>query len=159
MGFEEKGYFDFTAIMLLGRGTPILVAGIDAPFNTYPEMLVHITENPKEVRFGSRGPGRLSSVVYGMMQPDEDLPVLQIPYDGDGPALQGKAIDVRAVVQGAAVEGIRAGTMKPIVLFDTHKSETLPDLPTITSTNPEIEKFSRRDRFLASSRRMERQMT
>jgi hypothetical protein len=94
-----------------------------------------------------------------MMQPDEDLPVLQIPYDGDGPALQGKAIDVRAVVQGAAVEGIRAGTMKPIVLFDTHKSETLPDLPTITSTNPEIENFSRRDRFLASSRRMERQMT
>ncbi|MEN8875476.1 MAG: tripartite tricarboxylate transporter substrate-binding protein, partial [Pacificibacter sp.] len=27
MGFGEKDYFDFTPIMLLGRGTPILVAG------------------------------------------------------------------------------------------------------------------------------------
>ncbi|MEN8833943.1 tripartite tricarboxylate transporter substrate binding protein [Pacificibacter sp.] len=144
MGFGEKDYFDFTPIMLLGRGTPILVAGIDAPFDTYPEMIAYIAENPDEVRFGSHGPGGLSSVIYGMMQAEEELPVILIPYDGDGPALtalQGKAIDVMAVVQGAAIEGIRAGTMKPIVLFDTEQSETLPDVPTITSTNPEFETF------------------
>jgi tripartite-type tricarboxylate transporter receptor subunit TctC len=40
-----------------------------------------------------------------------------VPYDGDGPALtalQGGAIDVMPAVLGAAIEGIRAGTMKPL---------------------------------------------
>ncbi len=141
MGLGDKDYNDFTPINILARGTPILVAGPDAPFNTYPEMLEYIAANPNEVRFGSTGPGGLPSVVTAMIRATTELPVIFVPYDGDGPALtalQGGAIDVMPAVLGASVEGIRAGTMKPLALFDTAASPALPDVPAITDTNPEF---------------------
>lgn len=144
MGFGDKDYSDFTPVSLLARGTPILVANPEAPFNTFPEMMDYIGANPNVVRFGSTGPGGVPSVVTAMMTSEAELPVIFVPYDGDGPALtalQGGAIDVMPAVLGAAVEGIRAGTMKPIALFDTQPSEALPDVATVTSTNPEFEKF------------------
>ena len=144
MGFGDKDYSDFIPVSLLARGTPILVASPDAPFNTFPEMMAYIGDNPDQVRFGSTGPGGVPSVITAMMTSEAELPVIFVPYDGDGPALtalQGGAIDVMPAVLGAAVEGIRAGTMKPIALFDTAPSEALPDVATITSTNPEYEKY------------------
>ena len=144
MKLGQKDYSDFTPINILAVGTPILVAGADAPFNTYPEMLDYIAAHPDEVRFGSTGPGGLPSVVTAMISSTTDLPVIFVPYDGDGPALtalQGGAIDVMPAVLGAAIEGIRAGKMKPLALFDTTPTATLPDVPTIISTNPEFEKM------------------
>ena len=141
MGLGDRDYADFTPINLLARGIPILVARPDAPFDTYPEMIEYIQANPNAVKFGSTGPGGLPSVVTAMITSKADLPVIAVPYDGDGPALtalQGGAIDVMPAVLGAAIEGIKAGRMKPLALFDTQPAESLPDVPTIVSTNPEF---------------------
>lgn len=144
MGLGDKDYTDFTPINLLARGTPILVSSPDAPFDTYPEMIAYIQAHPGEVKFGSTGPGGLPSVVTAMITSGTELDVIFVPYDGDGPALtalQGGAIDVMPAVLGASVEGIRAGTMKPLAVFDIEPNAALPDVPTITSTNPEFERF------------------
>lgn len=141
MGLGDKDYNDFTPINVLARGVPILVARPDAPFNTYPEMIAYITANPKTVKFGSTGPGGLPSVVTAMINLKTPIDVTFVPYDGDGPALtalQGGAIDVMPAVLGAAIEGIKGGTMKPIALFDLEPAASLPDAPTIVSTNPEF---------------------
>lgn len=145
MGFGEKDYSDFLPINILARGTPILVAGPDAPFDDYAGMIEHIAANPDTVRFGSTGPGGLASVVSAMIEQVEGkLPVTVVPYDGDGPALtalQSGAIDVMPAVLGAAIEGIRAGTMKPIALFATEPNDALPDVPLVTEANAEYEAF------------------
>ncbi|CUA98010.1 tripartite tricarboxylate transporter substrate binding protein [Pannonibacter indicus] len=141
MKLGEKDYSDFTPINVLARGIPILVARPDAPFDTYPEMIAYINANPKAVKFGSTGPGGLPSVVTAMINQKTPIDVTFVPYDGDGPALtalQGGAIDVMPAVLGAAVENIKAGTMKPIALFDVEPTPALPDVPTIVSTNPEF---------------------
>jgi tripartite-type tricarboxylate transporter receptor subunit TctC len=141
MQLGTKDYSDFTPINVLARGVPILVANKDAPFNTFPEMVKYIQDHPKGVKFGSTGPGGLPSVVTAMINSKTPLDVIFVPYDGDGPALtalQGGAIDVMPAVLGAAIEGIKGGTMKTIALFDTEPSPALPDAPTITSTNPEF---------------------
>lgn len=139
MGLGDKDYGDFTPINLLARGTPILVAGPEAPFNDYAGMMAYIKEHPGEVRFGSTGPGGLPSVVTAMIKAVEgDLDVIFVPYDGDGPALtalQGGAIDVMPAVLGASIEGIRAGTMKPLAVFDVNPAEALPEAPTAVSFN------------------------
>lgn len=139
MGLGDKDYADFIPISILARGTPILVANVDAPFNDYAEMMAYIKENPGEVRFGATGPGGLPSVVTGMISSVEGgLDVISVPYDGDGPALtalQGGAVDVMPAVLGAAIEGIRAGNMKPLALFDVEPSAKLPDVPAVTSFN------------------------
>lgn len=141
MQLGQKDYSDFTPINILARGIPILVARPDAPFDTFPEMVEYIKANPRAVKFGSTGPGGLPSVVTAMITSKIPMDVTFVPYDGDGPALtalQGGAIDVMPAVLGAAVEGIKGGTMKQIALFDLEPTPALPDAPTIVSTNPEF---------------------
>lgn len=139
MGLGDKDYGDFIPVDLLARGTAILVANNDAPFDDYAGMMQYIKDNPGELKLGATGPGGLPSVITAMMDTVEGkLDVISVPYDGDGPALtalQGGAIDVMPAVLGASIEGIRAGTMKPLAIFDTAASDKLPDVPTIVSEN------------------------
>lgn len=139
MGLGDKDYSAFTPVSILARGTPILVASNDAPFDTYAEMIDHVKANPGEVRFGSTGPGGLPSVVTAMINAVEgELDVIAVPYDGDGPALtglQGGAIDVMPVVLGLAVDGIRAGNMKALAVVDTQGVPQLPEVAPVTETS------------------------
>lgn len=145
MGLGTKDYSDFVPVSLLARGTAILVAGKDAPFDDYAGMMDYIKAHPGELKLGATGPGGLPSVITAMMNSAEgELDVIAVPYDGDGPALtalQGGAIDVMPAVVGAAIEGIRAGTMKPLAVFSLEPLEKLPEVKTITSFNPAYEKF------------------
>lgn len=139
MGLGDKDYGDFTPINILARGTAVLVARKDAPFDDYAGMVKYIHDKPGELRLGATGPGGLPSVVTAMMNTVEGkLDVIAVPYDGDGPALtalQGGAIDVMPAVLGAAIEGIRAGTMKPLAVFDLEPNAKLPEVPTVVSFN------------------------
>jgi tripartite-type tricarboxylate transporter receptor subunit TctC len=139
MGLGDKDYSEFTPINILARGTPILVANNDAPFDDYAGMMDHIRANPGALRIGSTGPGGLPSVVTAMMDTVEGkLDVIAVPYDGDGPALtalQSGAIDVMPAVLGASIEGIRAGTIKPLAVFDLAPNDKLPEVPAVTSFN------------------------
>ncbi|SNR54559.1 Bug family tripartite tricarboxylate transporter substrate binding protein [Puniceibacterium sediminis] len=139
MGLGDKDYSEFTPISILARGTPLLVANNDAPFNDYAEMIAYVKAHPGEVRFGATGPGGLPSVVTAMINTVEGkLDVISVPYDGDGPALtalQGGAIDVMPAVLGAAIEAVRAGNMKPLATFDVAPNAKLPDVPAVTSFN------------------------
>lgn len=139
MGLGKKDYSDFTPINILARGTPMLVANNDAPFDDYAGMMDYIRANPGELKMGATGPGGLPSVITAMMNTVEGkLDVIAVPYDGDGPALtglQGGAIDVMPAVLGAAIEGIRAGNMKAIAIFDVEQNKKLPDVPLVTSFN------------------------
>ena len=145
MGLGEKDYSEFTPISILARGTPLLVANVDAPFNDYAEMIAYVQANPGEVRFGATGPGGLPSVVTAMINTVEgELDVIAVPYDGDGPALtalQGGAIDVMPAVLGAAIEGVRAGNMKPLAVFDVAENDKLPGVPAVTSFNAAYETY------------------
>ncbi|OCX67339.1 tricarboxylate transport protein TctC [Thioclava sp. SK-1] len=145
MGLGDKDYTDFTPISILALGTPILVASPDAPFDDYAGMMDYINEHPGELRMGATGPGGLPSVVTAMMNTVEgDLDVISVPYDGDGPALtalQGNAIDVMPAVLGAAIEGIRAGKMKPLAVFDLDANDKLPDAPIVTSFNADYSDY------------------
>ena len=145
MGLGQRDYSDFVPINILARGTPMLVAGPDAPFDDYAGMMEYIAANPDTVRFGSTGPGGLASVITAMIETVEgELPVIRVPYDGDGPALtalQSGAIDVMPAVLGAAIEGIRAEAMKPITVFATEPLEDLPDAELVVSANGDYERF------------------
>ncbi len=144
MGLGDSDYADFTPINLIARGVPLLVARPDAPYNTFAELVAYVAAHPNEVKFGSTGPGGLPSVITAMLSSEVALPVIAVPYDGDGPALtalQGGAIDVMPAVLGAAIEGIRAGRMKPLVMIDTTANPALPDVAPITEAYPAYAKY------------------
>lgn len=145
MGLSDTDYTDsFTAINLLARGIPILVANKDAPFNTVKEMEAFAKANPGKVKVGSTGPGGLPSVVMAMLGTQVKVQLTAVPYDGDGPALtalQGGAIDLMPAVLGAAIEHIKAGRMKPIAVIDTAANPALPNVKPIVEDYPGMAKF------------------
>nr|WP_246753864.1 tripartite tricarboxylate transporter substrate binding protein [Jiella flava] len=145
MGLGTKDYSDFVPIDILARGTGILVARPDAPFDDYKSMIAYVKAHPDEVKFGSTGPGGLPSVVTAMIESVEGkLPVTFVPYDGDGSALtalQSKAIDVMPAVLGAAIEGIKAGKMKPLAIIAKEPADQLPQVKPITDANQKFAKF------------------
>lgn len=145
LGLGQKDYADFVPVSILARGTAILVANKDAPFNDYAGMLEFVKANPGKVRFGATGPGGVPSVITAMLENVEgDLDVISVPFDGDGPALtalQGGAIDVMPAVLGAAVEQIKAGNIKPLALMDTTATPLLPDVKPVTDFNADYGKF------------------
>jgi len=144
MGLGTTDYSQFTPINVLARGVPLIVANNDAPFNSFKEMVDYIAAHPKEVKFGSTGPGGLPSVVTAMLASQVKLDVTTVPYDGDGPALtalQGGAIDVMPAVLGAAIESVKAKRMKVIALIDVKENPALPGVPPITKDFPGFDKY------------------
>ncbi|XWN33170.1 MAG: tripartite tricarboxylate transporter substrate binding protein [Devosia sp.] len=139
MGLGEIDYGDFIPVALLARGVPVVVARADAPYDTFTEMVAYIKENPGEVKFGSTGPGGLPSVVKAMLETQVELDVTEVPFNGDGPAItavQGGAVDAMPIVIGPAIEGVRAGRLKVLALFDSEPNPLLPDVAPITEEYP-----------------------
>ncbi|MCB2100732.1 MAG: tripartite tricarboxylate transporter substrate binding protein, partial [Rhodobacterales bacterium] len=144
MGLGDFDYSEFTPINILARGVPLLVARNEAPFNTFKEFVDYANANPNKVKIGSTGPGGLPSVIKAMLSSQVKLPVISVPYDGDGPALtalQGGAIDVMPAVLGAAIEHVRAGRMKVLALIDVTENAALPGVAPITQDFPAYGKY------------------
>ncbi len=144
MGLGETDYGDFAVISILARGVPLLIANKDAPFDSFPEMVAYVQANPKALRMGSTGPGGVPSVVAAMLESQIELPMTAVPYDGDGPAqtaLMGGAVQMLPAVLGAAIENVRAGRVKPLVLLDKQRNPLLPEVPAIVEFHPEFERF------------------
>lgn len=144
MGLGNIDYNNFIPINVLARGVPLIVANNDAPFDTFKEMVDYIQKNPKKIKFGSTGPGGLPSVITAMLKTVVDLPVISVPYDGDGPALtalQGGAIDVMPAVLGAAIEGLKAKRMKAIALVDVTENPVIPGVKTIVEDFPAFKSY------------------
>jgi tripartite-type tricarboxylate transporter receptor subunit TctC len=144
MGLADTDYSDFIPINVIARGVPILVANIDAPFNTIPELVAHAQANPGKVRMGSTGPGGLPSVVAAMLKSEIALPVTAVPFDGDGPALtamQGGAVQFMPAVLGAAIEHIKAGRIKALGIVDVAENPALPGVKPIVADYPGFSKY------------------
>lgn len=145
MGRDQKDYGDFTPIDVLARGTAVLVARPDAPFDDYKGLLAYIQANQNVLLWGTTGPGGLPSVAKAMMDSVEGyLPVISVPYDSQGAALtaiEGGTLDVMPALLGNAIKGIRAGKLKPLVVFAIQPSKLLPKVPAILTFNGGYAKY------------------
>lgn len=141
LGLGDMDYLDMVPIVLLARGTPIIVAHPDAPYNTIPEMVAYGEENPGEIKIGSTGPGGLTSIVMAMLDTVAPFEATSVPFDGEGPALtamQGGAIDMMPTSIGPAIDHIRAGRLKVLGLIDVEANALLPDTPPVVETYPDL---------------------
>ncbi|ETX11026.1 hypothetical protein MUS1_11630 [Marinomonas ushuaiensis DSM 15871] len=144
LGLSNIDYSDMIPISLLARGTPMIMARSDAPYDTMQEFIDYAKANPNKVKLGSTGKGGLTSIVLAMLASQVELDYISIPYKGDGPALtalQGGAIDVMPAVLGAAIEHIKAGRMKALSMVDVERNPLLPNVAPITDTLPGMKAY------------------
>lgn len=144
LGLSELSYKDFYPLVLLARGTPVLVARKDAPWADAKALIEEVKAKPDTVKMGATGVGGLPFVVHAMLSAQvPGFKVTQVPFDGDGPALtalEGGHVDFMAAVWGAARERIRAGRIKALAAISTDRIEGLDAAP-ITETLPGFAKY------------------
>lgn len=144
MGVSDIDYGDMYPINILGRGVAVVVVPADSKYQTLSELLDDIAANPGSVKMGSTGPGGLPSTIGALIANATDFNVTAIPFDGEGPgltAMLGGEVDFMPSGISAAAEQIKAGNMRALAVVNPEPVDTLPDVPAITETLPEMERF------------------
>jgi tripartite-type tricarboxylate transporter receptor subunit TctC len=144
MGVSDIDYDDFYPVNILGRGVAVIAVTAESPYQTLTDLLGDIKANPGQIKMGSTGPGGLPSTISALISNTTDFEVTAIPFDGEGPgltALLGGEVDFMPAGISAAAEQIKAGKMRALAVVNPESVETLPDVPPITETLPEIATF------------------
>lgn len=123
MGVADFDYDKFTPINIAAvANTILLVARPDAPWANTQDLLSFVQSNPKKVKQYLAGQGTVPFTVNAMMSTLTKFETIQVPFDGDGPAiaaLQGGHVDIGFIASGAAIEHVKAGRLKALgVLSD-----------------------------------------
>ncbi len=144
MGVSDIDYGDMYPINILGRGVAVIAVPAESKYQTLAELLDDIKANPGQVKMGSTGPGGLPSTIGALVSNATDFDVTAIPFGGEGPgltAMLGGEVDFMPSGISAAAEQIKAGKMRALAVVNPEPVDTLPDVPAITDTLPEMGKF------------------
>lgn len=144
MGVSNIDYGDMYPINILGRGVAVIAVPAASKYQTLSDLLADIKANPGSVKMGSTGPGGLPSTIGALISNATDFNVTAIPFGGEGPgltAMLGGEVDFMPSGISAAAEQIKAGKMRALAVVNPTPVDTLPDVPAITDTLPDMARF------------------
>ncbi|MCH6264236.1 Bug family tripartite tricarboxylate transporter substrate binding protein [Neobacillus citreus] len=116
----------FQPIMKNTASIPMLVVRTDSKWNTFEDWLKFAQENPGKFSYATTGPGSISNLNMVAVAEKVGVKVKNVPYEGGAQgitALLGGHIDGAVVMPSDALEHIKAGTLKPLIVFGTEKTE------------------------------------
>jgi tripartite-type tricarboxylate transporter receptor subunit TctC len=144
MGVSKLDYSSFYPVNILGRGVAVIVVPEGSKYQTLKDLMDDIEANPGTVKMGSTGPGGLPSTIGALIKNSAPFEATAIPFDGEGPgltAMLGGEVDFMPSGISAAAEQIKAGKMRALAVVNPEPVETLPDVPAVTDTIPDMAKF------------------
>ena len=125
---------DMVPVVLIGNAPLVLLAPVDAPYNTLGELLQQARAKPGEFSFASVGagtPGHLAAVALSV---GAKLNMVHVPYKGVGPLmadLMGNRIQMFFSSASAAVPQIKGGKLKALAVTTPQRMTSLPQVPTV----------------------------
>jgi tripartite-type tricarboxylate transporter receptor subunit TctC len=120
----------------------VLLVNPAFPAKTLPEFIAYAKANPGKVNIGTPPVGSPQYVSSALLEMMTDTKLAVIPYRG-GPAAVTDAISGQ--IQGVigtvllVIAQARAGSLRPLAVTSTARSELLPDVPTMTEFLPGYE--------------------
>jgi tripartite-type tricarboxylate transporter receptor subunit TctC len=133
---------DIAPVAGLIRGPLVMELNPSVPASTVPEFIAYATANPGKINVASAGngtPGHMASALFQLMT---GLDLAGVPYRGGAPALIDLlAGQVQVIFDNlpTSLEYIRAGNVRPLAVTTATRSESLPDLPTVSEFVPGYE--------------------
>lgn len=95
----------------------------------------------KKIDFATTGVGTGSQLSQELLFKQAKIPGSAVPFDGGSPsitAVLGKQVDVASVQLGEAYPQIKAGKLRPIMVFSKERSTFYPDTPTAVEEGYDI---------------------
>ncbi|MEI7786488.1 MAG: tripartite tricarboxylate transporter substrate binding protein [Betaproteobacteria bacterium] len=128
---------ELTPAVLIGNAPLIMLAAVDAPYNTVQEFIRMAQAKPGEFSYGSVGagtPGHLSAVALAL---GSKLTMTHVPYKGVGPLmndLMAGRLQVFFSSASAAMGQIKGGKLKALAVTTPQRMASLPNVPTVAES-------------------------
>jgi len=123
-----SGLIDFPLVMVVNPSLPA---------KTVPEFIAYARANPGKISVGSFGTGSTSHVAGELFKMMTGINMIHVPYRGGAAMLAdvvGGQVQVAFDVLTGALAHIRSGSLHALAVAGKHRSEALPDVPTIGET-------------------------
>lgn len=125
---------ELVPVVMIGNAPLIMLAPVDAPYNTVSEFIQMARAKPGEFSYGSVGagtPGHLSAVALSL---GAKLNMVHVPYKGVGPLmsdLMAGRLQAFFSSASAAMPQIKGGKLKALGVTTTRRMSSLPNVQTV----------------------------
>ena len=144
--YEKKISYDFlrdiAPIAGILRVPNVVVVHPSLPVRTIPEMIAYAKANPGRINVESPGAGTSSHMAGELFKVMTGVDVIHVHYRGNGPALidlLAGQVQVGFDTMPASIAYVRAGKLRALAVSTVTRSQTLPDLPTVSEFVPGYE--------------------
>jgi len=123
---------DLAPLALAMRSPSVLVAGAEAPFRNFREMVAYAKANPGKVRIGTAGVGSVGDFCVQTINSLTGAGIVMVPYTGAAPAVtavRGGHIEGVVLALGTMTAHLKSGAVRGIVISD--KWADFPEIPTM----------------------------
>jgi tripartite-type tricarboxylate transporter receptor subunit TctC len=129
----------FVPVSVFASQPAALVASTKTPFDTLVALIAYARANPGRINYGSPGTGRSLQLMLEILNRDENIQMVHVPYKGIAPAeadLLAGQIDLLFDPLGSALPFIRDGKFKALGVTSKSRTPELPDVPAIAEVIP-----------------------
>jgi len=122
----------FEPLVQVGSVKSALIVRASLEANTLAELIV-LAKGGARLTFGSTGPGTSPHISGELLNHAAGIGITHVPFRGLGPALNnllGGHIDIITTSVIGVLPYVEAKTARALAIYDTERSEQLPDVPT-----------------------------
>ena len=133
---------DITPVASIMRTPNVMLVNPKVPARSVPEFIAYAKANAGKISFASAGTGTSSHMAVEQFKMMAGVDMVHVPYRGGGPALTdllGGQVQLMFPGTTAAIEYIRAGTLRALAVTTATRSDILPDIPTVGEFVPGYE--------------------
>jgi tripartite-type tricarboxylate transporter receptor subunit TctC len=133
---------DIAPVASISHVPHVMVVHPSFPAKTVPEFIAYAKANAGKINMASAGNGSTPHVAGELFKMMAGVNLIHVPYRSAGPALTdllGGQVQVMFDNMASSIEHIRAGKLRPLAVTTTMRSETLPDVSTVSEFVPGYE--------------------
>jgi tripartite-type tricarboxylate transporter receptor subunit TctC len=133
---------DISPVAGIIRTPLVMVVNPSFPAKTVPEFIAYARANPGKINMASSGNGASPHVTGELFKMMTGINMLHVPYRGEAPALTdliGGQVQVYFGLLPATIEYFKSGTLRPVAVTTTVRSESLPEVPAVGEFVPGFE--------------------
>ncbi len=122
---------DFAPISALMKSPVILAVPVNSPYKTIAEFIDAARKAPGKMNVGTGSAAYL--LMTELFSERTGVKLTNVPYKGVGEVLQGmlsSQLDMGLVEPSAAMELLKAGKVRPLLVGVEHRLPAIPDVPT-----------------------------
>src|SRR5262245_43936059 len=133
----EKNVDQFAPVSLVSASPYIVTANPKVAAASIRELIALARANPGKLSFGSSGTGAASHLSAELFKSMAGVDLLHVPYKGTGQAvtdLLAGHVNLMFAPAQTVMPYVREGRLRALALTGSKRSETLPELPTVSES-------------------------